>query len=507
MGFDSSMGIGTVAVGSRSPVSVDRWRVYPRLAYAEPAEPVARRHWLAAVGSTLLEMPWLAWIAFDAMLVNLGVYLGYRFIAWGEGLEWLRLAWWQTGLIQSGAFLLASLIFGLYEQQALLRHSRILARSVLGTAASVILASIFIHLFLYEELSRRVLFMAGVFYLAIGPSLRLFVGWCVNSHSRKFVIVGTDRKSRLSLTNQDTRHGDALSRRYRMVGYIAMDSIEVGREIDDSRVLGTIDDLEQICIDHEIDEVVVGAGPARNPRVLDRVLGCLKLGCRVTNLATFYEQVMSEVPVVHLEPNWFLFADLKHYREAQLIMKRVFDLVGATIGLMLSLPFWPLIALLIKIDSAGPVFYSQRRVGLNGRPFRLYKFRTMKVGAERNGHTWATEDDPRVTHVGWYLRKTRLDELPQLWNILRGHMSVVGPRPERPEFVEELATKIRFYNERHLVKPGLSGWAQINYRYGASVDDARRKLQLDLWYLKHMSVELDLIILLRTLGTVFLGSR
>ncbi|MCL2330242.1 MAG: sugar transferase, partial [Phycisphaerae bacterium] len=157
--------------------------------------------------------------------------------------------------------------------------------------------------------------------------------------------------------------------------------------------------------------------------------------------------------------------------------------------------------------SPGPIFYSQQRVGLNGRLFNLYKFRTMFCNAEQNGHQWASKDDPRVTTIGWYLRRSRLDELPQLWNILCGHMSVVGPRPERPEFVTELSPQIRFFNERHLVKPGLTGWAQINYRYGASVEDAKRKLQLDLWYIKHMSIELDFTIFLRTLGTVFLGSR
>jgi lipopolysaccharide/colanic/teichoic acid biosynthesis glycosyltransferase len=162
---------------------------------------------------------------------------------------------------------------------------------------------------------------------------------------------------------------------------------------------------------------------------------------------------------------------------------------------------------MIRLDSDGPVLYQQQRVGLNGRQFTLYKFRTMIEAAERNGHTWASVDDPRVTRFGRLLRRTRLDELPQLWNILLGQMAIIGPRPERPEFVEQLAARIPFYNERHLVKPGLSGWAQINYRYGASVDDARRKLQLDLWYIKHMSLELDLIILFRTLGTVFLGSR
>jgi exopolysaccharide biosynthesis polyprenyl glycosylphosphotransferase len=227
----------------------------------------------------------------------------------------------------------------------------------------------------------------------------------------------------------------------------------------------------------------------------------------VTNLSTFYEQVLSEVPLSHLEPNWFLFADLKHYREAQLIMKRAIDIVGSNLGLLLTLPFWPIVALLIKLDSPGPVFYSQQRVGLNGRIFWLHKFRTMREEAEQDGHVWATQNDPRVTWIGWYLRKTRIDELPQLWNILLGHMSIVGPRPERPEFVEELGEQIRFYHERHLIKPGLTGWAQINYRYGASVEDSKRKLQLDLWYLKHMSLELDLSILLRTMGTMCLGSR
>ncbi len=272
-------------------------------------------------------------------------------------------------------------------------------------------------------------------------------------------------------------------------------------------MLGTIDDIERICIERQVDEVVVGPAAARNSRLVDRTLGCLRLGCRVTNLSTFYEEVFSEVPAALLEPNWFLFADLKHYHQTQLIMKRAFDIVGSIIGLLLMLPFFPIIALLIKLDSSGPVLYSQIRVGLNGRPFRLYKLRTMHVGAEKNGHTWATVNDPRVTRMGRFLRKTRIDELPQLWNILTGVMSIVGPRPERPEFVTELGKKIRFFNERHLVKPGLTGWAQINYRYGASVEDAQRKLQLDLWYIKHMSPELDMTILLRTMGILWQGAR
>lgn len=500
MPFDATSGN---AVIGPPPGAMELRPEYPRLVLPAPPSHGDRRSWTATLGNTLLETPWLFWSAFDAGILSVALLVTYRFLVWTPEGQWIVFPLWQTCVIQCLALVLAGLVFGLYEQQTLLRRSRILARSVLTMGLSAALAYIVISLLMYSVHSRRVLFAAGAIYLAVAPPLRLLVcGW-VAGYSRKFLIVGTDRKSRLSVATK----GDGLSRRYQLVGYVAMDGVEVGRVIDGHRVLGTVDDIERLCLEHGIKEVVVGPGPAKNTRVLDQALTCLRLGCRVTNLSTFYEQVLSEVPVDHLEPHWFLFADLKHYREAQLIMKRAVDILGAVVGLLLTLPFWPLIALLIKLNSPGPVFYSQQRVGLNGKVFWLHKFRTMYTGAERNGHTWAAESDSRITGVGWYLRRSRIDELPQLWNILRGRMSIVGPRPERPEFVEELAPRIRFYNERHLVKPGLTGWAQINYRYGASVEDARRKLQLDLWYIKHMSIELDLAILLRTLGTVFLGSR
>jgi len=476
---------------------------YPRLVPAAEAGPPVRVTWPAAVGNALLETPWLVWSLFDAAVAGLGAYLAYHLLVWTPEGAWIRFPLWHTGLIQAACLVLSGLIFGLYEQQTLLRRSRIIARSVLSIALAVGLAYVVISLFMYCVQSRRVLVLAAGFYLLIAPTVRLLICWSTPSYSRRFLIVGTDRKSRMFPPS----HGDGLSRRYRLAGYVAMDAVEVGRDLGGYRVLGTIDDIEQLAVEHDIKEVVVGPGPSRNPRALEKALGCLRLGCRVTNSSTFYEQVLSEVPLDHLEPNWFLFADLKHYREAQLIIKRVLDIVGAVVGLTLSLPLWPVIALLIKLTSPGPVLYSQQRMGRNGEIFRLHKFRTMYVNAEQDGHAWAAKDDPRVTRVGWYLRRSRLDELPQLWNILLGQMSIVGPRPERPEFVRELSSQIRFYNERHLVKPGLTGWAQINYPYGASVEDARRKLQLDLWYIKHMSLELDLAILLRTLGTVFLGSR
>jgi sugar transferase (PEP-CTERM system associated) len=463
----------------------------------------ARQSWLASLGNSLLEAPWAAWSLFDMLVIATGVYLGYSYFVWAPHGEWVKLSCFRTCCIGSPAIVMAGMVFGLYEQQTLLRGSRILVRSLLSTACAITATYLAIYLFMYSIQSRGVLLMAGAWYLATAGTLRLLVGLSVHSYSRRYLIVGTDRKSLITPPG----HGDGLSSRYQLAGYITLEPVEVGRSIQNHRVLGAIDDIERVCLEQEINEVVVGTGPSKNPKVLEQTLACLRLGCRVTNLSTFYEQVLSEVPIAHLEPTWFLFADLKHYREAQLMMKRACDVVGALIGFILSLPLWPLIALLIRLDSPGPAFYSQERVGLNGRLFRLYKFRTMHVEAERNGQVWAAEHDPRITRIGWYLRRARLDELPQLWNILLGHMSIVGPRPERPVFVDQLAKQIRFYNERHLVKPGLTGWAQVNYRYGASVDDARRKLQLDLWYIKHMSLELDTVIFLRTLGTVFLGSR
>jgi exopolysaccharide biosynthesis polyprenyl glycosylphosphotransferase len=474
-----------------------------RLVKPETATLAVGRNWFGSFGNSLLEMPWMLWSAFDVAVLSFSLYLAYRVFVWTPTGGWVPFSWWQMCMLQAPALTIAGLVFGLYEQKTLLRRSRILARSVLTVTTSLALTYIVIYFLMYSVHSRRVMFLAMASYLAFAPTFRLFVCAAVNRYSRKFLIVGTDRKSQLSPDCQ----GDGLSKRYQLVGYVTTDVLEVGREIGKHPVLGTVDEIERICLEQQVDEVVVGRVASKNPWVVDKALRCLKIGCRVTNLSTFYEDVLSEVPAALLEPHWFLFADFKHYHEAQLIMKRASDIVFATLGLILTLPFWPLVALLIRLDSPGPVFYSQIRVGLLGRHFRLYKFRTMMLGSEKNGHTWAVVNDPRVTRVGRYLRKLRIDELPQLLNVLMGAMAIVGPRPERPEFVDELADKIRFYNERHVIKPGLTGWAQINYRYGASVEDAQRKLQLDLWYIKHMCLELDLTILLRTVGTLFIGSR
>jgi sugar transferase (PEP-CTERM system associated) len=222
-------------------------------------------------------------------------------------------------------------------------------------------------------------------------------------------------------------------------------------------------------------------------------------------LASVYEEYTGKIAVENLRPSWFIFSTGFRKTRALLAAKRVFDIALSLFGLIVGFPVMLAVALLVKLTSRGPVFYHQERVGLGGRTFQVHKFRSMRQDAEAaTGPVWSAKNDSRITPTGHFLRRTRLDELPQMWNVLRGDMSIVGPRPERPTFVAELTEKIPFYGQRHVVKPGLTGWAQVRYTYGASVEDAIEKLQYDLYYIKNLSLALDVVIVLETIKTVVL---
>ena len=223
------------------------------------------------------------------------------------------------------------------------------------------------------------------------------------------------------------------------------------------------------------------------------------------NLSNFYEKITARVALDALDQTWFLENLNENSKRAYEVAKRGGDIIGAIVLGAISLIFYPFIMFAIKWESAGPVFYKQEREGKDGKTFNIIKFRTMVADAERQGALWAQENDPRVTRVGKFLRKTRIDEIPQLWNILRGDMAFVGPRAERPEFRSKLRKEVPFYEERYLIKPGLSGWAQVRYRYGASVADTREKLQYDLYYIKHRSIAFDLGIILQTIRIALAG--
>jgi sugar transferase (PEP-CTERM system associated) len=250
------------------------------------------------------------------------------------------------------------------------------------------------------------------------------------------------------------------------------------------------------------NEIVVAADDRRGLPVRP-LLGCKLRGIQITDFMSFCERESGRVDLDGLQPSWLIFSDGFRASAAARTIKRTFDIVVSAATLVLTLPLLAVTVLLVKLADGGPVLYSQERVGLFGKRFTLYKFRSMRVDAEPDGAPrWADEGDARVTPVGTVIRKVRIDELPQLFNVLKGDMSFIGPRPERPYFVEQLTPQIPFYGERHAVKPGITGWAQINHPYGASLQDARGKLAYDLYYVKNHNVILDLIILIQTVRVV-----
>jgi len=254
-----------------------------------------------------------------------------------------------------------------------------------------------------------------------------------------------------------------------------------------------------------LDEVIVTAQEDLNDDWLAALVAWREQGVQIVNMAAVYEELTGRVPVEHVGKNWSVLLPLEQDATRGLsgVLKRLVDLLLATLALLVAAPFLPLIALAIRLNGRGTILLRQKRVGQYGRVFTLYKFRTMVPEAEPPGVAmWAEEDDPRVTKVGKFLRRFKLDEVPQFWNVLRGEMSLVGPRPERPEIVENLQRDIPFYRLRHVVRPGVTGWAAIRFRYGRSVNDALVKLQYDLYYIKHQSAILDTLILVKTLGAV-----
>lgn len=271
------------------------------------------------------------------------------------------------------------------------------------------------------------------------------------------------------------------------------------------QVLGYAD-LSQLLRQRRIHEIVVANGHELKNDLLQLLIDCQAQGVRVSRVPDLYEKLYRNTPIHHIDDGWVLdtMQNLPVLSPLQVSVKRLLDVLLGLAGLPVLILVWPLVALAVRLDSPGSIFYRQMRSGRAGRPFSIVKFRTMRSDAEKDGQArWATKGDARITRVGQFLRKTRLDELPQVFNVLRGDMSVIGPRPERPEFVEELQKAIPFYRARLVVKPGLTGWAQIHYPYGNTVEDAQMKLQYDFYYLRHGSLLLDLYILFRTFGVMF----
>ncbi|HEU5297174.1 MAG TPA: TIGR03013 family XrtA/PEP-CTERM system glycosyltransferase [Burkholderiaceae bacterium] len=315
----------------------------------------------------------------------------------------------------------------------------------------------------------------------------------------RVLIVGTGSEAQgvLSDLRADDRHMRDV------VGFFRT-ALDDENLVDGAPIFERSRPLTDIVSTYGVDEIVVAVREQRGGVMpMDQLLTCRTRGIKILDLAAFYERSHAEVPVDSLKASWLVYGDGFVQGPARRVAKRLFDVVSSLLLLAIGTPVMLLAALAVKLDSRGPVFYCQERVGLGGRSFRCVKFRSMSVDAESDGVArWAVKNDSRVTRVGAFLRKTRIDELPQLFSVLKGEMSIVGPRPERPEFVAKLRSQIPFYDLRHGVKPGVTGWAQVRYSYGASIEDARKKHQFDLYYLKNNTLLLDLQILIETVTVV-----
>lgn len=393
----------------------------------------------------------------------------------------------------------------LYEDFALRRRVELFLRVGQSFAVATLLLALTYYLVPVMEVGRGILLIhlptalvgvllwRGVFFWAVGQQ----------ALSDTVLILGTTQSAQQIAVEMIQR----APLGFKVVGFLGEQRAEVGRRLVNPSVIGTMSDVEQLVQAHHVSLIVVALDDRRGKLPVSQLLRCKLAGVRVEEVTNFFERLTGKILVKNLRPSWLVFS--QGFNKPRLLQnsKRTAEFLAALVLLLLGGPLLVLVTILVKLDSHGPVFYRQERVGEKGRPFWLYKFRTMRVDAEAStGPVWASElNDPRMTRVGRRLRKLRLDELPQIINVFRGEMSFVGPRPERPHFVNTLRKIIPYYDERHSVKPGITGWAQIKFGYGSTIEDAEEKLQYDLYYIKHMSIIFDVGIVLDTLKVMVLG--
>ncbi|HET7586557.1 MAG TPA: TIGR03013 family XrtA/PEP-CTERM system glycosyltransferase [Gammaproteobacteria bacterium] len=408
-------------------------------------------------------------------------------------------------LLFAGMMILSLSAMGLYQIGLRERRTGILLRLVVGFGVGIVLLMLIYYIFPVLYVGRGVLALAValsfLFIMLLRPALLKVLD--IESIKPRVLVLGTGSKAS-SIIKRMRRRSDR--RGFRLAGFIHYEgeNCEVHHHGAVLKVHGSI---ARYAMAHQIDEIVVALDERRNKLSLNDLLRCRLAGIEVLDLATFFERETGAVALDLVDPSWLIFGDgfRRGFLRAQI--KRLLDISIALVLLVMTLPVLLLTALLIILDDGWhkPVLYSQTRVGERGTLFRVLKFRSMRTDAEQEGVRWARKNDSRVTRVGALIRKCRVDELPQILNVLRGDMSFVGPRPERPEFVTQLEKNLLYYRERHSVKPGITGWAQLRYPYGSSERDAREKLKFDLFYVKNHTVFFDLLIMLQTVEVVLFG--
>ncbi len=393
---------------------------------------------------------------------------------------------------------LAMIAVGVYGPKALLSlryaGARLLVAISLGIIALAVIDFILPGMTSWRSLLFYVMGLAIIVLVADRVLLSSFLG--SSAFRRRVMVLGAgDRAQRLR------ELGDRPESGFVIVSYISMNDEQ--RVVEEAIARSAIHDLGRFVENLGVSEVVLALQERRNSLPLNDLLRIKTKGVHVNDFSSFMERETGRVDLDTVNPSWLIFSDgFSSGRMLSSAVKRIFDIVASLVLLLFTFPIIAIFAVLVKLDSKGPAFFRQQRVGLYGQPFNLVKLRSMRTDAEKDGAKWAEENDPRITRMGRFIRKVRIDELPQTWSVLTGQMSFVGPRPEVPQFVDSLQEEIPFYGERHMVKPGITGWAQVNYPYGASTEDSRRKLEYDLYYAKNYTPFLDFVILLQTVRVI-----
>ena len=450
-------------------------------------------------------------ILVDLSLLFVSVLFGLKVWAYRGGLDFrlpFMMAQAHWFIILPGLWLLVNIATNAYRLKIFTQIRKSFHALLISFMIIFFIYSLIYFFSLPNSLPRGIVLSHGAvslllmsFWRGVYPALTLRP-----SFKRRTLIVGAGKTGQLI----GEMIQDHLDLHYDIVGFIDDAPEKTGQEVGlrpegvrKIRVLGTSRDLVSMVLEHNVSQIVLAIKSGIKDETFQALLASQEQGITITLMPVLFEQMTGRVPIEHIGANWYFALPLNNLESEGVypILKRLLDLLVAFVGGILFLIGFPLIYLAIRADSRGPVFYSQTRVGKGGRPFRTWKLRTMVIDAERPGEAvWAKAVDPRITRVGKWLRRTRVDEFPQFLNILKGEMSAVGPRPERPEFVSDLEKTIPYYRLRHAVKPGMAGWAMIHQDYAGTVEDVLIRLQYDLYYVKYQSIGLDLFILIQTFG-------
>jgi len=459
-----------------------------------------------------IRTPYLVIAAIEYLLVIASVYLGV----------WVRLDvdavieadLFGRAALYAGMVALSMVAMGVYESHVREGFAGMMLRTAVAVFLIASMASAVVFYVVPDlTLGRGVLAVAAIASFVLIAAFRWMALRLLDRDNlkRRVLVLGTGRRAEKIAGRMRRRYDQ---RGFGILGYLALDNTPDLVSRHGVKVIRLDGSLARFCEHQRVQEIVVAMDERRRNRdsgaglPLEELLDCRMSGVEVCDVQAFIEREAGKLDIELLQPSWMVFSDGFVHGFVRTATKRTFDIVVSLGLLLLTWPIMLLAALAIWVESGfkGPVLYRQHRVGLDGRYFEVTKFRSMQIDAEQDGRAvWAVENDPRITRVGSVMRHLRIDELPQILNVLGGDMSFVGPRPERPEFVDDLAPKIPYYSHRHRIKPGITGWAQLCYPYGASLDDAQEKLQYDLYYLKNHSLLLDLIILIQTVDVVLVG--